>query len=148
MASIRGRSKTVLGLFVDGLDIKLAHLSIKGKRVTVHDLKSGTLVTKIEERKSVEATSAVFADVADGFALPAAQGMDAPLDGQSEDNNAVLLGLLSQFPSNKYSLTYSIAEPAIYYHVFESNFGLKGKKLKERILSELRNVRAFQPAPP
>ncbi len=147
MASIRGRSKTVLGLFVDGLDIKLAHLSIKGKRVTVHDLKSGTLVTKIEERKSVEATSPAFADLADGFTLPSAPGMEAPLDGQSDDNNAVLLGLLSQFPSNKYSLTYSIAEPAIYYHVFDSNFGLKGKKLKERILAELRNVRAFQPAP-
>lgn len=146
MASLRGRGKTVLGIFVDGLDIKLAYLSMKGKRVTVNELKSGTLVTKIEERKSVEVGATAFADVADGFNLPASPGIEPAFGGQSEDNNAVLLGLLSQYPSNKYSLTYSIAEPAIYYHVFESNFGLKGKKLKQRILNELRNVRAFQPA--
>jgi Tfp pilus assembly protein PilN len=58
----------------------------------------------------------------------------------------VLLGLLAQYPVNNYSLTYSLAEPAIYYHVLESDFGLKGTKLKDRILEELKNIRAFQPA--
>lgn len=146
MASIKGRSKMVLGIFVDGLDIKLAHLSIKGKRVTVHELKSGTLVTKLEERKTIEVGAAAFAGDTDAFNLPTGAGPEVTIDGQSEDNNAVLLGLLAQYPVNKYSLTYSIAEPAIYYHLFESDFGLKGKKLKTRILNELRNVRAFQPA--
>lgn len=144
MATLKGRSKTVLGIFVDGLDIKLAHLTVRGKRVTVHELKSGTLVARLEERKTVDAGVPAFADA---FSLPAGSPVDVTVDGQSEDNNAVLLGLLASFPAGKYSLTYSIAEPAIYYHLFESNFGLKGKKLKERILSELRNIRAFQPAP-
>jgi Tfp pilus assembly protein PilN len=147
MATLKGRGKTVLGIFVDGLDIKLAHLSIKGKRVTVHELKSGTLVAKLEERKTVDVGVPAFADGADAFSLPSGGPVDAPADGQSEDNNAVLLGLLAPYPASKYSLTYSISEPAIYYHLFESNFGLKGKKLKERVLSELRNIRAFQPAP-
>ena len=57
MASMSKR-RNVLGVFVDGLDIKLAHLSIKGKRVTVNELKSATLVSKIEERQHVEATMA------------------------------------------------------------------------------------------
>lgn len=147
MASMRGRGKTVLGLFADGLDIKLAHLSIKGKKVTVHELRSATLVSKLEERKMVEASAPAYADGGDPFSLPPAGGVDLGLDRQSEDNNAVLLGLLGQYHSSKYSLTYSIAEPALYYHLFESDFGLKGKKLKERILSELRSIRAFQPAP-
>jgi Tfp pilus assembly protein PilN len=147
MATLKGRGKTVLGIFVDGLDVKLAHLSIKGKRVTVHELKSGTLVAKLEERKTVEAGVAAFADGTDAFSLPAGGPVEVPMEGQSEDNNAVLLGLLAPYPASKYSLTYSISEPAIYYHLFESNFGLKGKKLKERILVELRNIRAFQPAP-
>jgi len=144
MASMKGPNKTVLGIFVDGLDVKLAHLSVKGKRVTVHELRSGTLVAKLEERKAVEVGS--MSDTADAFSLPAGISADSGIEAQSEDNNAVLLGLLAQYPSNKYSLTYSIAEPAIYYHLLESDFGLKGKKLKERILAELRNIRAFQPS--
>jgi Tfp pilus assembly protein PilN len=147
MASIKGLGKTVLGIFVDGLEIKLAHLSVKGKRVTIHELKSGTLASKLEDRQSVEASARAFGEGADSFNMPS--GTDSALmgEGSSEDNNAVLLGLLSQYPANKYSLTYSIAEPSLYYHVLESDFGLKGKKLKERILGELRNIRAFQPAP-
>lgn len=146
MATMKSRGKTVLGLFVDGLDVKLASLSIKGKRVTVHELKSGTLVSKLEERKTVEVGAPAFADSNDAFSLPSGGGVDVAMDGHSEDNNAVFLGLLAGYNSNKYSLTYSIAEPAIYYHLFESDFGLKGKKLKQRILGELRNIRAFQPA--
>jgi hypothetical protein len=143
MASMKGPGKTVLGIFVDGLDVKLAHLSIKGKRVTVHELRSATLVAKLEERKSVEVGMGV--EASDPFSLPMATTEPA-IEGQSEDNNAVLLGLLAQYPTSKYALTYSIAEPAIYYHVLESDMGLKGKKLKEHILGELRNIRSFQPA--
>lgn len=147
MASIRSRGKAVLGIFVDGLDVKLAHLSIKGKRVTVNELKSGTLVAKLEERKTVDVGVAAMADAADAFSLPAGGSVDVGMEGRSEDNNAAILGLLAQYPAGKYSLTYSIAEPALYYHLFENNFGLKGKKLKERVLNELRTIRAFQPAP-
>ena len=143
MASMKGPGKTVLGIFVDGLDVKLAHLSVKGKRVTVQELRSATLVSKLEERKNIEV--GVGVDSADAFTLPVTTAEPA-VEGQSEDNNAVLLGLLAQYPASKYSLTYSIAEPAIYYHVLESDMGLKGKKLKEHVLDELRNIRSFQPA--
>ncbi|MBM2839519.1 MAG: Fimbrial assembly protein (PilN) [Bacteroidetes bacterium] len=143
MASMKGPGKTVLGIFVDGLDVKVAHLSVKGKRVVVQELRSATLVSKLEERKSIEV--GVGAEGADAFSLPLG-GATQVAEGQSEDNNAVLLNLLAQYPSSKYSLTYSIAEPAIYYHVLESDMGLKGKKLKEHVLSELRNIRSFQPA--
>lgn len=144
MASMKGPGKTVLGIFVDGLDVKLAHLSIKGKRVTVNELRSATLVSKLEERKSVEV--GVGVETSDAFSVPVATSSEALTEGQSEDNNAVLLGLLAQYPTRKYSLTYSIAEPAIYYHLFEGDLKLKGKKLKDFILGELRNIRSFQPA--
>ncbi|MCZ6775942.1 MAG: hypothetical protein O7D34_05750 [Ignavibacteria bacterium] len=144
MATIKGN--TVLGIFVDGLEVKLAHLSMKGKRVTVHDLRSATLVTKLEELKGIEVGAEMVAEGADAFSLPASTAQDVGVEGQSEDNNAVLLGLLAEYPVKKYSLAYSIAEPALYYHLLESDFGLKKGKLKERILEELRNVRSFQPA--
>jgi hypothetical protein len=145
MASLKGPGKTVLGIFVDGLDVKLAHLSVKGKRITVHELRSGALVSKLEERKPAE-VAAGFGEAADTLTVAHGDVQEAGGEGPSEDNNAVLLGLLAQYPIKRYSLTYSIAEPAIYYHILESDFGLKGAKLKERILGELRNIRAFQPS--
>ncbi|HUI65297.1 MAG TPA: hypothetical protein VL126_10680 [Bacteroidota bacterium] len=146
MATVAGRGKSVLGIFVDGLDVKLAHLVVRKKRIIVQELKSATLIAKLQEQKTAETMAPSLSETTDAFSL----GETAPAQGiaetPSEDNNAVLLGLLAQYPANKYSLTYSLAEPAIYYHVLESDFGLKGTRLKDRILEELKNIRAFQPS--
>jgi hypothetical protein len=146
MAKASGRGKSVLGIFVDGLDVKLAHLSIKKKRVVVQELKSATLITKLQEQKIPETMATAMGEATDAFSLPEQTATETVAGGQADDNNAVLLGLLSQYPTSRYSLTYSLAEPAIYYHILESDFGLKGKKLKDRILDELKNIRAFQPS--
>ena len=84
-------------------------------------------------------------DPNDAFAFAAAPAPNRT-SRVGEDNNAVLLGLIANYPRHKYSLTYSLSEPSIYYHILESDFGLKGKRLKDRILTELRSTRAFQPA--
>jgi len=145
MASVKGRG-TVLGLFVDGLDVKLAHLTVKKKRVVVEELRSATLVAKLADRKTTEDTAMSFSDSTDAFSLSATSAPEINTQSQTEDNSAVLIGLLAQYPRNKYSVVYALSEPAIYYHLMESDFGLKGKKLKDRILEELRSIRAFQPA--
>jgi len=139
------RSTNVIGLFVDGLDVKLAHLTVKKKRIVVNDLASATLVSRLQEQKVTEDIMASGADTTDAFAIPVAPAAGGG-EGEGDDNNAVLLGLLSKYPKGKFSLTYSLSEPSIYYHVMESDFGLKGKKLKQRILEELRSIRAFQPS--
>jgi hypothetical protein len=139
------RSTNVIGLFVDGLDVKLAHLTVKKKRIVVEGLSSATLVSRLQEQKVAEDIMASGADTTDAFAVPIAPPAGAG-EGEGDDNNAVLLGLLSKYPKGRFSLTYSLSEPSIYYHVMESDFGLKGKKLKERILEELRSIRAFQPS--
>ncbi|MBI5474086.1 MAG: PilN domain-containing protein [Ignavibacteriae bacterium] len=145
MAAIGGR-KSVIGLFVDGLDVKLARVSKKGKRLVVDELRSATLVAKLEERKMVEVAGNLI-DEKDPFALPDVQASEPAVMSGSEDNNAVLLGLLSQYKPKSYSLAYCVSEPSIYYHPVESDFGLKGKKLKTRLIEELKNVRTFQPTP-
>jgi len=145
--AMTGRGKTVLGLFVDGLDIKLAHLAVHKRHIVIEELKSATLVTKIHDRKLVEENMGALVDSTDGFSIPPAPPPDAAPETVKEDNNAVLLGLIANYPRSKYTLTYSLAEPAIYYHVLESDFGLKGRRLTDRILAELKNTRAFQPAP-
>jgi Tfp pilus assembly protein PilN len=145
MAAARGRGKSVLSLFVDGLDVKLAHLSIRKKRIVVEELRSATLVSKLLDTKTVEEGASV-SDTTDAFNLGSGPAPDLGTEGQGDDNNAVLVGLLAQYPRNKFSFTYAITEPAIYFHLLESDFGLKGKKLKDRILEELRSIRAFQPS--
>jgi hypothetical protein len=147
MAKMKGRKNNVVGLFVDGLDIKLAHLSLHGRRVVVEELRTATLATKMAEHKSVDLGVGAGVDAGGDFSLSALPVNDVPApEVQSDDNNSVLLSLLASYPASKYSLVYSLAEPAIYYHNVESDFGLKGLKLKQRILEELRNIRAFQPA--
>ena len=146
MAKVAGRGKSVIGLFVDGLDVKRAHLVARKNRIIVQELRSATLITKLQEQKPAETMAPAVGDSTDAFSLGEGTTSEAVAESQSEDNNAVLLGLLAQYPSNRYSLTYSLSEPAIYYHILESDFGLKGKKLKDRILEELKNIRAFQPA--
>ena len=54
MATVAGRGKSVLGVFVDGLDVKLAHLTVRKKRIVVQELRSATLITKLQEQKPAE----------------------------------------------------------------------------------------------
>lgn len=144
--SIIGGGKSVIGLFIDGLDVKLARVSMKRRRMVVEELRSATLVSKLEERKTSEASMS-FADDKDPFKLPELETTEQTTASGGEDNNAVLLGLLSQYKPKSYTLAYGVSEPSIYYHQLDNNFGLKGKKLKLRIIEELKNVRTFQPTP-
>ncbi|MGB2957429.1 MAG: hypothetical protein WBD30_00925, partial [Bacteroidota bacterium] len=105
MALISGRTNSVIGLFVDGLEVKLAHLKIRKKRVVVEELKSATLVTKLHEHKIFEESASGMGDVADAFSLNTT-APDPVADGGSDDNDAVLVSLLSQYPRNSYQLTY------------------------------------------
>ena len=125
-------------MFVDGLDVKLAKLSIKRGIVVLEELKSATLVARLDEQVQVEIPMESAAVGAEDFTA----GSEA-----STDNNSVLLGLLSGYPQGKYVLGYALAEPSLYYHTFETDFGLSGRKLKNRIIEELRSVRATQPSP-
>jgi hypothetical protein len=141
MASLRGNKSTAIALFVDGLELKLAKLSIKKGNIVLDELQSASLAAKLEERQITDITADTITESADAFALPAA-------DSGSEtarDNNSILLSLISKYPTSSYVFSYAIAEPSVYYHTFESDFGLKGNKLKQRVLDELRNVRAVQP---
>jgi hypothetical protein len=130
-------------LFVDGLELKLAKLSLKRGKVVIDELRSATLATKLEERQpaSLEMEPLAEAASSEAFALPATEATAE----SAADNNSVMLGLLSKYPTSSYVLGYAISEPSIYYHALEGDFGLKGKKLKTRAVEELRNVRSVQP---
>ena len=52
MASLRGNKTTAVALFVDGLELKLAKLSLKKNAVVIDELQSVTLASKFECRQS------------------------------------------------------------------------------------------------
>ncbi|MDI6766495.1 MAG: hypothetical protein QME52_06705 [Bacteroidota bacterium] len=143
MATLRGRRSTAIGLFVDGLELKLAKLSIKKGKITIDELQTTTLVTKLEERQTASYEIDNLSETGETFALA---GAESSVEGMGTNTN-VFLGLLSKFPPSEYVFSYAISEPSIYYHTLESDRGLVGKKLKQRILDEIRSVRAVQPAP-
>ena len=142
MASLRGSKNTAVALFVDGLELKMAKLSLRKNNVVLEELQSVMLASKLEDRHVIDVTSESLTEAPDAFALP---GGDSVSEASS-DNNAVVLGLLSKFPVNDYLLSYAVSEPSVYYHTLENDFGLEGNKLKHRVLDELRNIRAVQPA--
>lgn len=143
MASLRGGRNSAVGLFVDGQEVKLAKLSLKGGRAVIDELRSATLASKIEEQQVMEGAGGEVA--AGGEADFGAVAPAAPEVAGGEDNNAVLLGLLSPYSPTKYTLAYSVAEPSVYYHSVENAANLKGKKLKMHIMQELQGTRETAP---
>ncbi len=145
MTSLKGQGDVALGLFVDGLNLKLAHLSRTGKRLVLHDLKESTLVRRLEEQQAMEGAIAFGGEGEDAFNLASTVPESTFDDRGADSNNSVVLGLLSEYPPRKYMLAYSLSEPQVYYHTMESDGGLKGDKLKSRIIEDIQNLRTVRP---
>src|SRR5947199_10210863 len=111
MASLRGNKNSAIALFVDGLELKLAKLSIKKGNIVLDALQSATLAAKLEERQVADLSSETITESADAFALPADAGSET-----AGDNNSVLLSLLSKYPTQSYIFCYAVAETSMYYH--------------------------------
>ena len=141
----KGEGKTVLSMFVDGLDVKFVHLSMKNKRIYLHDIATVNLVKRLEERAGGELNAS-----SENFDL-----MDN-IDGGTKDefaegsggasNGEVMIGLLSEYSTAVYDFVYSISEPNVYYQQFEDNFGLAGIKLKRKLVDELSATRSVKPS--
>jgi hypothetical protein len=143
-----GEGKTAVALFVDGLELKFVRLSARGDAVTLRDFKTVALVRKFEEKPAAAAVGqeSSIGDLATAESFtPSGAGLEGAAD-EGNTNASVLLGLLNEVGSpKKYTLSYAISEPAVTYQEFESDFGLKGEKLKKKISQELATTRATPP---
>ena len=142
-----GQGKTAVGLFVDGLELKMVQLSMKGGRTTLRDFKTVVLVKKFEEKQAAAsaADDASFAEAPTQDAFAAAPTTETAAE-EGNTNASVLLGLLGDLPSTKYTVSFGLSEPAVTYHEFESDFGLTGTKQKKQVLQELAANRPTAPA--
>jgi hypothetical protein len=145
MSYSKGEGKTVLSLFVDGLDIKFVHCALKNKRIYLHDIKTVSLVKRLEERSLSPDSGGDGLDLIDS--LETGEMKDEFAEGEGgQTNSEVIIGLLAEYPTTAYSLVYSISEPSVYYQQFEDNFGMSGSKLKRKLVDELAATRSVKPA--
>jgi hypothetical protein len=140
------QGKTAVALFVDGLELKFVQLSMKKGRVTLRDYKTVALVQKFEEKQGAALEGGLQTEdvAAESFGEPAITSEMTEQEGQN--NAAVLLSILTDLPSSKYTVSYALSEPAVTYQEFESDSGLKGYKLKKHIAQELSGMRSAAPA--
>lgn len=145
MPYTKGEGKTVLSLFVDGLDVKFVHLSLKNKRIALHDVKTVNLVRRLEERSMAsESGGTEGLDLVDS--IETGESKDEFAEGSGgQTNSEVIIGLLAEYPTALYHLVYSVSEPSVYYQQFEDNFGLDGAKLKKKLIDELSATRSVRP---
>lgn len=139
------QGKTAVALFVDGLELKFVQLSMKKGRVTLRDYKTVALVQKFEEKQGAASEGGLQTEDmgAESFGEPTVSAEMTEQEGQN--NAAVLLSILTDLPSAKYTVSYALSEPAVTYQEFESDSGLKGHKLKKHIAQELSAMRSAAP---
>jgi hypothetical protein len=139
---LKGEGKVAFGVFADGSELKVAHLSLKRGGVFLHELKTITLPQRLEEKDSSRTLYPEEGAVAS--AEPAKD--EIVLQELKEDTDAgTLLSLFSPYKPKRYLIAYGLSEPSVYYHALEIPFGPKISQLKKRAIQELAAIR---PTPP
>ena len=108
-------SHSALGLYIDGIDLKIVHVVRRGKKVVLLDLYNAKLAEKLE----VAATSV------SGWGL----GSPAEIDditrqmcknqSVAETNSAIMTEVFTKYERKKGPLAVSIGEPYVFYHAVE-----------------------------
>jgi hypothetical protein len=135
-------AREALGLQVDGQRVLVAHLRRQGRQVAVAGLRSASLASRLEVGQEGEraAGPASPGDILGLAEEPAAKGGEEE-GSPPETNTEILYRLLERFPTRRCSLAFSLVESCVFFTLFEDNFGLKGKRLKERLLAQTEKGR-------
>ncbi|OYV87717.1 MAG: hypothetical protein B7Z63_01920, partial [Ignavibacteriae bacterium 37-53-5] len=107
-------SNDALGLYVDGVDLKVAHVARRGRKIILLDLFNAKLAQKLE-------------------IIP-----EAPAN---ENNTAAITEVFDRYKKKK-SLALAVGEPYVFYHPIEIQGKQKPDKIIARIIEELQATRA------
>ena len=137
------RGKRAFGIFIDGYELKFVEVAAVRGGIALKNFRTEHLVRKLDEVSVQEPAMSLAGGEGIDFSSP------APLQTESaqgqESNASALANLLAG--EKGYVLAHAIAEPGIYYHVLDSDFGLKGEKLRRRVMEELEGIRTATLAP-
>lgn len=145
--TVKSSGKSVLGVMVDGADLRIAHMGKEKGETVIYGLESTVLPTRLGKLRPAE----VAQPAAAGDAGEDAFGFDEPdtsehefdadveqADGsQLEDVSASLINIFAKYPLNNTRIAVNAPEGQATYFSFESDFGLKGRKLKKRLNEEI-----------
>jgi hypothetical protein len=139
-----------LGLHVDGRLVQVALLRRQGGQIRVVALKEATLIEPLDLGQAEEIGEEIEEQVDAGDILgleeePVPQVEETPQpegeEGEAqppESNSEVLYALLGEFPAQKRTFAISLMEGSVSFTDFQDDFGLKGKRLKKKLLEETR----------
>lgn len=130
-------SNDALGLYVDGVDLKVAHVARRGRKIILRDLFDAKLAQKLEAGAPV---------VAGAGELPGAETIDLSQttvqeEAGDEDNASVVTEVFDRY-KKKQSLALGVGEPYVFYHPIEVQDKMKRDKVVSRIIEELQATRA------
>ncbi len=126
-----------LGLYADGVDLKVAHVARQGRKILLLDLFNAKLAQKLEVSDSVAATAS-FESGPETIDLTQASIQEEP---GVEENSSIIADLFNRYKDRK-SLALSVGEPYVFYHPIEVQGKQKRDKIISRIIEELQATRA------
>ncbi|MCB0300032.1 MAG: hypothetical protein KDE52_08255 [Calditrichaeota bacterium] len=148
------KAKYAVGVFVEGTYLHFVCLMQKDGDVRLVDAEISRIAVKMD---AVGATQELIPDYSDGLdgdmggdmeGISLSNELSGPdillsdVENEIVEANAEALGaLLAKYADKKYKMAISLAEPQIYYAYFNSDWNLKGEKLKKRVIEELAKVR-------
>lgn len=131
-------SSNALGLYVDGVDLKVAHVARRGRKIILLDLFDAKLAQKLE----------VGAPVAAGMEMESSaetidltQAVSQEETAEEESNTAIVTEIFNRY-KKKGSLALSVGEPYVFYHPIEVQEKSKRDKVIARIVDELQATRS------
>jgi hypothetical protein len=126
-----------LGLFADGLDLKVAQVVRRGSMSILMDLHNAKLAQKLEVAVSV--AGAGLDSAAETIDLTQQTFQEAP---DTETNSAIITEIFNRYRKRKSVLALSIGEPYVFYHPIEFPGKQKPEKVIAKIIEELQATRS------
>ncbi|HEY9165370.1 MAG TPA: hypothetical protein VIS48_04330 [Candidatus Kryptonia bacterium] len=126
-----------LGLYVDGVDLKVANVVRRGNKISLVDLYDAKLVQRLE--LVAAAAGGGGESTAETIDLTQATAAETPLN---ENNSSIVTELFNRYRKRKNVVALSIGEPYIFYHPVEVPMKQKPEKIVARIIEELQATRA------
>jgi|GEM_PF-5000549 len=93
-----------------------------------------------EDFESIENPDDVSVDISENDEELSLLGISTD-DDEKKDDSGVFIEILKMASDRGTKMAISLAEPQVFYNVFDSDFGLKGKKLNKRVVAELATMK-------
>jgi len=141
---------SAIGLSVDGLSVKAAHLRRERGRIVLTSVASARLKTRFGAEGGDEGESAARS-TEDVLGLAPASPAPEPVaqegGGEEETNSSILYGLLGQFPVAESTLAIGLMETSVALFDLKGLGDVKGKQLRKQVVERVAAARGGAPLP-